>query len=415
MKAKAKAAVVNPLLDGTEPEDPALADGWALVHAPPEGVALEEALSGLGSALQAQVVDAWLAKQKLSALCTAADSTRVAREARKAAQRALHILRSRGIEVPERAREQTPPVFALAERPPSYLSLWDDAGLQMAFWVEPARGGVSAVAVSWTADEIVQIGRIESSRRQLRQLADATDSRGRMSMIEVTGDYVAWRLARLLRRERESTGMLDERFADAVHALRVAPEQIRHPIDERIASAEPLDPREIEERVRTSRSLWSHPWLGSLRAPDDELRSVLLRVDEVASGLLVLNEAQKAEAVEEEVARAAERLFDEDGRIGWALRLRDTALSLMEHGDAEDRQAARTAVAVALALESGRPVREIAFATELFRAPIAAIAESEQAKRGEQRTAAGVIVPPGAGRVAAAPAGSGIKPSGAGR
>jgi len=307
----------------------------------PLSVALVRAAAGAGRA------------DLLAALGAAAD-----RAVSKEAKRGLHLLRSRGVEVPEPARPAPPPPRPPPEEVfPCYASSLDGHG-ERAVWIArnvPGKGVEVGQAVISDVLGLLDLQVGVLGRKEFRAFTRDIAERGRTMGVGEVGAPLARALAAAARRINDASGRRVPEGADAWLA--------------RLGPADPLpDPAvgfpamsEAEERalVGASAALHGLPMLRGWLADEEALRGLAQKLDEIAVSPLYVDDRQRGEQIALTVARAVDAYFDEPRRQRVAARLFATAAHLRDLGDPER---AASAAAVARALLAAVPAADIPFA-----------------------------------------------------
>ncbi len=154
----------------------------------------------------------------------------------------------------------------------------------------------------------------------------------------------------------------------------------------------PLPEEEEQRALGSSSELHELPMLRGWLADEEFLRSLALRLDEIAASPLYVDERQRAEQAARTIADAAESYLDEPRRQRLATRLLAVAAHLEALGDPAH---ARQAGAVARGLRAGLPSARVPFARMLVEKALPGRAAPEAAAPGEPPPGAPLIVAPG--------------------
>ncbi|HUK65530.1 MAG TPA: hypothetical protein VLV17_01795 [Anaeromyxobacteraceae bacterium] len=325
------------------------------------GKAKPEEVLSLPVPLALALLRAAAAAQRADVLATAAGHAN--KEVAKEGKRALYLLRARGLPVPEPARPvkaaSTPPA---PEAPPAcYASALDGRG-ERAVWVArvvPGKGIEVGQAVLSDQRGILELHVGVLGRKEYRNFGKDLLERGRsMGIAEVERERaIGWvASARAL---QVSSG---QRLPEGAEAwlTRLGPSApVPHP-ENRFP---PLPPEEERQALEASARLHELPLVRGWLAEEEILRSLALKLDEVAVSNLYIDERQRAEAAASAVAQALTTYFDDARRALWAERLFATAEHLERLGDEVHP---RLAAAAARALRAGQDVSRIPFARMLF-------------------------------------------------
>jgi hypothetical protein len=347
-----------------------------------------EEVATLAGPLAAAVARAALAAGRadlLAALAVHAD-----KEVAKEARRGLHVLKTRGVAVPELPRPAAPPPPRVEEPAlPAYASAVDGRG-ERAIWIPrnvPGRGiEVGQAVVSDVAGLLdLQVGVL--GRKEYRAFTKGLVERGAaMALVE-------------LDRERAKSLVVAARARNESAATRV-PEGADRWLSSLGPAAPPPDPAEqfpaLEpeaERAAVAQSARLHdlPLLRSWLADEALLRELAARLDEVSVSPLYVDERQRADGLADAVARAVERALDGPRREVLAARLFDVADHLARRGD---EPSARTAAAVARAVRGGAAAADVPFVRGLVEKAFPPAPPPEAATAPEPATPGGLIVAP---------------------
>jgi hypothetical protein len=281
------------------------------------------------------------------------------KEAAKEAKRCLHVLRARGLDVPEAPRPPAPsPAAAPPEPPLAALASAADGHGERAVWlprVLPGRGIEVGQAV--LSDErgllSLQVGVV--GRKEWRVFARDIMERGAaVGVGEVPRERVHSWIAQA-RAQNERSGQRVPDGAD-LWLNQLGPAA---PAAAPGAALPPLAEAEEPEALSASGALHDLPLFRGWFADEDFLRKIAARLDEVQVSPLYIDERQRAAQVERVLADAAEEYLDPGRRERLSARLLGMAEYLQERGDAAS---SRAAAAAARALAAGRPASVIPFA-----------------------------------------------------
>lgn len=333
-----------------------------------------DALRAAGDAAAA-LVDAWAAANNAEAVAATAEADEAPSAARKAARRALNVLKARGVAIPTRPR-----VVRLAE---------DRAEAEEATLLPPDASGTSAITVTRRESS----GRYHIAEVILREgvgvlhagsgwLSGSQLKEGRARALESVGtapapvgvEWARWRIAQAKKQNAASGQVIPLGYDGCRELCEPAPEaEVKHPIAD---LEEQITAELAAEHAPQSRSLHDEPefrgWLPTNQALNEMLQGLGQRLG--PDGLR--DPAKVNAAMSEEISAATDRFFSPEVRGVLASRIRDSAISLRARkGDA----AATAALAVARAIrEAGlitSPPREIPFLTAFFHKAIAMLAQ----------------------------------------
>lgn len=328
----------------------------ALIAAPAEG-SIEEVVSLAPALAEAVLQSAVLARApELATRLVAAQD--VPRPLVKAAKRALHQLRSAGVEVPDAHPTGVP--IPLVQQPeaalPSLLLPVDGTGEYGLIVCRPLDGKVQVhQLIASDTEGIVGLERMTRSRDQYRKLLRVLIREQQQPVIEISDDDIRRELGQAIRRNHDS----GTAFPPGLHVL------IAHygvgPL-----ALPPLPPPEPEDVVlaRMSVQLFNEPLIKGWYPPESELRAMVQRLDEIESSKLSLTDAQKRDQIVATVRGQAARFFTPEMRQHFAQRLWFLVPFLEAHGEAPS--SAGIARAEARTLVSGDLHAPTVFGQELF-------------------------------------------------
>lgn len=315
-----------------------------------------EEAAALPAPLAAAVARAALAAGRtdlIAALAAHAD-----REVAKEARRGLHVLKTRGVAVPEPPRPAAPPPPPRAEEPapPTYASAIDGRG-ERAVWIArtiPGRGiEVGQAVISDVAGLVdLQVGVL--GRKEFRAFAKGLVERGAtMGLAELDRER-AKSLVAAARARNETSGQRVPEGADRWLAG-LGPAA---PAEDPALRFPPLPDDEERTLVADSAKLHDLPLLAGWLADEPLLRELATRLDEVAVSPLYVDERQRADGAAAAIARAVDGALEGDRRALLAARLFEVADHLERRGDAAH---ARLAAATARAVRRGADAASIPF------------------------------------------------------
>ncbi len=277
----------------------------------------------------------------------------------KDAKRCLHVLKTRGVAVPEVARPAAPaPPPPPAEAPLLAMASTVDSHGERVVWLpraQPGRGIEVAQAV--LSDErgllSLQVGLV--GRKEWRAFARGIMERGAtVGVIEVPRERVhAWIVEARGRNERTGQRVPDgtDLWLNGLGPVTPAPAPG--------AGLPALGEEAERDALTASGALHEQALFRSWMADEDFLRKVAARLDEVQVSPLYVDEQQRHAQLDRVLADAVEEYLDPARRERLASRLLAMADHLRECGDAAG---ARSAQATSRALSTGRPGASIPFA-----------------------------------------------------
>ncbi|HEY6909372.1 MAG TPA: hypothetical protein VI356_08395 [Myxococcales bacterium] len=263
----------------------------------------------------------------------------------KEAKRELQKLKQRGVQVQEPRRQGESVLRPLpeGEAPSCHVSSIDAYGERAIWWTRPARQGVELVQVVVSDQKgILAAEALPLSRRSWRDFEKKLPRQDAVATAEVSRDH-----ARQLIAEAEAVGARNgfsppPRYADALRVLGPAPETP--------PPSPGLAVQVVEEpaRARAGDTLFDDPLFSSWIPDEEELRHFALRVDEVSTSQLYIDDAQRRQGFEHAADEAAAAYFTPQRRALYARRLLEMAHVLASIGR---EGVAQVAVAVSRALE----------------------------------------------------------------
>ncbi|HSN91576.1 MAG TPA: hypothetical protein VLS93_10125, partial [Anaeromyxobacteraceae bacterium] len=302
------------------------------------------------------------------------------REVAKEARRGLHLLRARGVDVPEPSRPAPPPAAPAEEPPlPAYASAIDGHG-ERAVWLPRAVPGKGIeVGQAVISDERglleLQLGLV--GRREWRAVVRDLVARGEaMGVGEIDGE-LARSLVAAARARNDASGTRVPEGADRWLAQLGPAAPPRDPADRFPA----LPEEEEREALAASAALHDLPLLRGWLPEEAFLREVAAQLDEVAVSALYIDERQRREQAARLVAQAVERYLSDGAR---RTRLVGRLCAAADHLDRTgDAARARAAAAAARALAAGAPPLSIPFARRLVEKAFPIAPEEAASPRAE--------------------------------
>lgn len=327
------------------------------------------------------LVQAWVAHRNAGAVDAIARDEKAPSKARKAAKRALGVLKSRGIAIPERAQV----VAAVPKTTYSYearMIFPDGQGAQMVWIAKIASTGGSEV-VEMTIGDRVGVASLERGRPtagNLKQVFQNWAARaGRMPAL-VPVEYARMRVAKAKSLSIARKAVLPMGLDAAMDLLEPAPPSWPHPMEAE-SLAVPTDEAAVKARLEGSMRLHEEPEFGTW-LPENPAASQLLQ--SLNDRVLQLSEADRVPEkvdpiVNQAIEEAADAYFSEERKRLYKGRLLDAAWSLYQGGRI-DRAIDTLLVAQAIekaGIVSDRP-SEIPFVRGMF-LKLIAIAQQQAA------------------------------------
>lgn len=276
----------------------------------------------------------------------------------KEAKRGLHVLKTRGVAVPEPPRPAAPAPAAATEPPLAAFATAIDGHGERAVWLPravPGKGIEVAQAVISDERGLLELQLGALGRKEWRAFAKDVLARGASMGVGELDRGRAHALVVAARARNEVTG---QRVPDGtdVWLAQLGPAA---PPEDPAVRFPPLADEDERAALRASGLLHDLPLLRSWLADEGYLRQLAARLDEVAVSPLFLDERQRSDQMQRLVADAAAAYLDAPRRAQLSARLLEVAAHLADRGDAAHAQ---SAAAAARALRAGRPAEEIPFA-----------------------------------------------------
>jgi hypothetical protein len=291
----------------------------------------------------------------LAELASAAD-----RGLAKDAKRGLHLLRSRGVAVPEPERSPAPAPAPPPEEPfPCFASSIDGHG-ERAVWIArnvPGRGVEVGQAVISDVLGLLELQVGVLGRKEFRTFGRDIGARGSAMGVAEVDPAAARAWVAAARRLNDASGRRVPEGSDAWLA-RLGPAA---PPPEPGARLAPLPPEEERRALAASGELHALPMLRGWLADEDLLRDLARRLDGLAAPPAPGGEPPAADAAAA-LAEAVAAWLDEPRRQRLAARLLAVADHLVALADPAH---AAMAAAAARALRAGEPGAAIPFARML--------------------------------------------------
>jgi len=284
-------------------------------------------------------------QQEIDSLVAAGDATRLAelaasadKQLAKAARRGLHLLRTRGVSAPVPRQPASAPPRAIGDQAEAWTCVPDANGERLVVAVVPAPGGGDFhVITAHVSDErgLLQLAFGRGPRKHARDVRRNFEESGGFA-----ADVSVERAAEIIEIAYQQTlargASPPPEFATARRVLpvvHVAP-GTPHPALAEVVAAPDFDRDQAE-------LLHELPTLSRWIVASAELRSLELRLEEVATSRLLVDERQRASAWQDAIDKTISTTFDAAGRARWQRRLYDAALIFKAAGFAEDAQALR--------------------------------------------------------------------------
>lgn len=279
------------------------------------------------------------------------------RSVAKESKRALYLLKARGVPVPDPVRKQQPSAPAPLEPTiPCYASVIDGRG-ERAIWIGRVVAGkgveISQIVVSELTG-IVHFRVAVIGRKEYRSFSRDLLERGRsMGVMELDRSRALATVASA-RKLNDVAGKRPPDGADAWLA-RLGPVPA---LEDPRSRFQPLPGVEGQTAVAESGRLHDLPMVNSWLAPEEDLRALTLKLDEMAVSSLYIDEEQRSDAARSAIEDAIASQLDGTRRALWVSRLFSLAEHLERTGDTVHYG---LAVATASALHDGADARDVPF------------------------------------------------------
>lgn len=302
----------------------------------------------------------------------------------KEGKRAAHSLRTRGcvVELPKAAPAPAaaPPVD---DEKAAWMSMPDGFGERILFLAMPARGGVDVAEVVVSDEFGVMAARLaQLGRKEFRKFVQSLPRTGRFLMAGAPRPYVRALVSAALQQNDRAGRPVPHEFNAVSFAL--GPAAPRTPSPGRTLPP----PDDVDAIAAQSRALVELEEFKGWLPAEAALRTLAVRLDEIAASSLYLDEAQREASREAALADAVQGYWSAARRTQAAERLFDAAWLLRETGFAEP---ARLALGAAAALDSDRPLEAVTFCRALFEKVVGQL-RSESAV-GRAPAASGLVLP----------------------
>jgi len=313
------------------------------------------------------------------------------KEIAKEAKRCLHVLRTRGVEVPEAPRPPAPTAAAAPPEPPlaALASVLDGHGERAVWLPRPLPGRGIEVGQAVLSDErgllSLQVGLV--GRKEWRAFSRGIMERGEaVGVTEVPRERVhAW--VAQARTVNERTG---QRVPDGTDLWlnQLGPAA---PVPAPGASLPAPGEEEEREALAASGALHELPVFRGWMADEDFLRKVAARLDEVQVSPLYIDERQRRAQLDRVLADAVEEFLDPGRRERLSARLLTMAEHLLERGEPAS---SRAAAAAARAVAAVKPGATIPFVRLMVEKAFARSGPDPQEAADAHPEASGLIVTP---------------------
>jgi hypothetical protein len=320
-----------------------------------------------------KLVEAWTQANNAAAIVEAAHSDATPGAARKAAKRAINVLRARHVTIPERAVAK-PAVASGEEEITEATFTPPDARGTISFTIARRQGGNRAHIAEVIVREntgVLQAVSAWMSRSQIKEAHQRVADSSGIPPVVVSPDWARHRIAEAKKQNATSGALLPlslEKCKELVEPVPAAAPP--HPIADLEAKLGDDDGAAAKVALHVEPEFRS--WLPDGQALDELLRKVGAAMTAEES-----QDSTKVDAVlKEEMKNATDRYFTPELRASVAGRMRDAAISVRQRAG-EDK--AREVLQVARAIEKAglitSPPHEISFLHGFFEKGISYLAQ----------------------------------------
>jgi hypothetical protein len=327
---------------------------------------------------------------------------------KKASKRALHRMRSRGLDVSvhEETGSSVLERRVLPEDPdlPCYLSPISGNGSRIIWLARYVRGGVGVFQVELNDDEgLVSFSGGTIGRSRYRDLSRDMLDDPEQVLLEITYAEAWRRIAQAVSRSRETSRPLPDDYLDAKNTLPEPKKDVPTPPEPRSL----FDPDKIgqnQDLLREAAELHDLEEFSDWMPDEDTLKIVHSKIEEVESSQVAINDRQKMEQVQKILDQAVESLLEGQERRE---RYQNRLLEMAEYLHRTDRpKPAQKAAAAAFQLtrEGFSPPDSPFFdrmTRKLFRSAeeiVGEMQENDKSKKGKNKKPesdpGNLIVPP---------------------
>jgi hypothetical protein len=362
------------LLSSLDPEGAARVLAWVLAHRPEDG---------------AELAEAWLDEPAGIEVLLALDDGSLPREGCKALRRLRHRLRSRGVDVEEKAPEprvsSLPPVEDVLSE--GYVSPIDPSGTRIAYLLEANPSGGARLFEVVIDDRlgVVDCQAYSSGRAKVRKFLRQVTGRAHFAAAEAPPDSVRALIARAVAVQAADRS-LPQGFSEWRARLTEVQDETPTP-GELVRGALGDDPAASD--LRPAVELVKQGRVGPWPPSQDALASLAERLEETISSPLIVSGTTRREQIDAVIREFLEETYTDEGAAREAHRFRETAYVFWKRGDEE---AATACLAAALAFESA-PIGENQVARAMLEIPLAPVLEKIDPE-GEDPQESSLLVKP---------------------
>ena len=326
-------------------------------------------------------------------------------EVKKEAKRALHRMRSRGLDVsvPEETGSSVLERRVAPDDPdlPCYLSPLSGNGSRMIWLARYVRGGVGVFQVELNDLEgLTEFAGGTIGRSRYRSLSRDLLGDPKHALLEITYEEAWQRISTAAARSREASRHLPEGYLDAKNTLPEPKKDAPAPPDPRTL----FDPEETgqdQDLIRSAAELHDLDEFADWMPDEETLKTVQSKLEEVESGQVTINQQQKIEQVQKILDQAVENLLEgQERRERYQNRLLEMA-AYFQRTDRPELAQKAAAAAFHLTREDFSPAESPFFdrmTRKLFRSAEEIVKEmkgnARAKKKGPKKDPGKLIVPP---------------------
>lgn len=315
----------------------------------------------------------------------------------KQIKKALHRMRSQGVELEEVEAESRAGGFSLAldggslQDARAYLTSVDGRGARLVWvmWRAPSGGSrlLQAVIDDTTGVREAEVATV--TRQGFRDYVEQMKSNPTVMLAQVSLAQASATLAAAAARTEEAGGELPTAYRKWAEMADVSPAAAgKTAVYRRIPMSEVRgDEALIDEAMKLLREPHFQSWAMEGAVIDDAAEEVY----QAETSTLMLNDEQRRERMQDAIREAVTKSFDDDTRKRYRLRLEVMAEMLWERGE---QDAARRALAAAVGLTEIRDLfRKHAFARALVHRGVWLAYQDKQRELQAERQRSGIVQP----------------------
>lgn len=328
------------------------------------------------------------AGERLASLASRTTHKTVKREIK----RALYRLQQRGL---WQAPESAPPPAASAllgpseEEPEAWVSPIDPSGSRL-LWIarRTGQGMASLSALINDLQGVLEFYSGATTRKMLRQAQRELSAKSGVTLVDLPWRHADALLVRALERSADRSREADVQRARREIVPQATTTAAPPPVDALIErSGAAADVAALRASAVALREKELAGWL----LPREWIEPALAAIEDTQTSVLVVSPQQREERLRSSLERAAQEVFDADGRRElFAARLDESAYLLARRGRAD---LARGLVAAAEAARAGRPLSDIPVLAEIAARSLA-LALELRTQRAQEEARSSLIVTP---------------------